>query len=86
MVWGRRYRFGVIVAYSLLVLPASVISVAATIFLYRLVEGVAQLALILMRRLGASVQVNPVELSNLRYTERGDVPPGMPSTEPPTAT
>jgi len=86
VVWGRRYRFGVIVAYSLLVLPASVISVAATIFLYRIVEGVAQLALILMRRLGAPVQVNPVELSNLRYTERGDVPPGMPPTEPPTTT
>lgn len=82
VIWGRRYRFGLIVAYSLLVLPASVISVAATIILYRLVEGVAQLALLLMRRLGASVQVNPVELSNLKYTGRGDVPPGMPPPEP----
>lgn len=86
VIWGRRYRFGLIVAYSLLVLPASVISVAATIILYRLLEVVAQVALLLMRRRGASVQVNPVELSNLEYTQRGEVPPGMPPPEQMTGT
>jgi hypothetical protein len=86
VIWGRRYRFGLIVAYSLLVLPASVISVAATIILYRFMEVVAQVALLVMRRRGASVQVNPVELSNLEYTQRGEVPPGMPPPEQMTAT
>jgi hypothetical protein len=86
VIWGKRYRFGLIVAFSLLVLPATVISVGATIALYRLAEVVAQVVLLLMSKLGAPVVVNPVELSNLQYTERGDVPPGMPPPEQSTST
>jgi hypothetical protein len=64
-VWGRRYRFGLIVAYSLVVLPASVVAVTLTLIVYLVAEWAAQLVLRVQRRRGADVQISPVRLSKL---------------------
>lgn len=65
LVWGSRYWFGLIVAYSVLVLPASLVAVGLTLALYVLVEGAAQVYLRIRRRRGAPVRINPVRLSKL---------------------
>jgi hypothetical protein len=83
VLWGRRYLFGLIVAYTLMVLPASVLSVLATFVLYRLLELAARAILLVMRRRGASVRISPVQVSKIEYTSRGDAPPPMPPTAPP---
>lgn len=66
LVWLRRYRFGLIVAYPLLILPGALLVVGVTLAVYVFAEGVAQLVLRAMRGAGQPVQINPLRVSKLR--------------------
>lgn len=65
LIWGGRYRVGLITAYSVLVLLAPLIVVGITLLLYWIAEGVAQAILRIQKRSNPSVRINPVRLSKL---------------------
>ena len=60
LVWGRRYRCGVIAAYAFLLLPASVVAVMVTVLAYLAAEAVARVYLS-----ATSQPANPVRTSKL---------------------
>ena len=60
LLWGRHYRVGLITAYTLMVLPASVIAVVLTTFIYMVVEQVAKLYLRVRNALGYDEVINPI--------------------------
>jgi hypothetical protein len=70
LVWGRRYRFGLISAYCLLVLPVPIVAVGIAGAIYNLSEGVAQVVLRVRARFGATVVVNPVRVAKLKSARR----------------
>ncbi|MGH9243516.1 MAG: DUF1353 domain-containing protein [Acidimicrobiales bacterium] len=67
LLWGRRYRFGLISGCCLLVLPVPVVGVGATLLLYLAAEEVAKVGLHVKRGLGGRARINPVRASTARH-------------------
>jgi hypothetical protein len=65
LIWGRRYRVGIIAAYSVLVLFAAIVVVGLTLVIYLAAEGIAQGILRLQQRRDVTVRINPVRVSKL---------------------
>ncbi|MDP9069226.1 MAG: DUF1353 domain-containing protein [Actinomycetota bacterium] len=65
VLWGRLYWFAAIAGYSLLVLPASVVAVGATLLVYLLLEGLLEVGIWVAQRLGSDKPLNPVRVSRL---------------------
>jgi hypothetical protein len=59
-LWGKLYRGGLISAWALIALPASVIGIGFVLGLYLLAEGIAIVLLKLYNGFGKKAQVNPV--------------------------
>ncbi|MEO7555042.1 MAG: DUF1353 domain-containing protein [Acidimicrobiales bacterium] len=67
LLWGRRRRFALISAWSLMILPIPLVAVGIAGGVFSACEGIAQVVLKLRRQLGADdVVVNPVRVSKLR--------------------